>query len=127
MTPPNVLGAAKPTSSVIISKMFGAPFGGTIRAGQAGFDCRALSSTSPLNGWGGAGRYLPSTVVVEAGEPGVPVVCCAELVATATRSKRLARLTLARRFLRIAVECIGMPFLVRKAACGIRPGVGGQE
>jgi len=29
MTPPNVLGAAKPTSSVMISRMFGAPFGGT--------------------------------------------------------------------------------------------------
>jgi hypothetical protein len=30
MTPPNVLGAAKPTSSVMISRMFGAPFGGAI-------------------------------------------------------------------------------------------------
>ena len=29
MTPPNVLGAAKPTSSVMISKMLGAPFGST--------------------------------------------------------------------------------------------------
>ena len=29
MTPPKVLGAAKPTSSVKINKMFGAFFGGT--------------------------------------------------------------------------------------------------
>jgi hypothetical protein len=65
--------------------MFGAPFGGTIRAGQAAFDCKALSSISPLNGGGGAGTYLPSMVVVALGEPGTPVVfCCALALITAT-------------------------------------------
>ncbi len=44
MTPPKVEGAAKPTSSVMISRMFGAPFGGTTRAGQPGLDCAAFSS-----------------------------------------------------------------------------------
>jgi hypothetical protein len=34
ITPTKVLGAAKPTSSVMISKTFGAPLGGTTRAGQ---------------------------------------------------------------------------------------------
>src|ERR1700745_2798717 len=75
----------KPTSSVIMSRMFGALFGGTIRAGQAGLDCRALSSIEPPNGGGGAGRYLPSIVVVALGEPGVPVVCCWALTAKAVR------------------------------------------
>ena len=56
MTPPKVEGAAKPTSSVMISRMFGAPLGGTMVAGQAGFDCTALSSIWPVKGWGGAGR-----------------------------------------------------------------------
>ena len=55
ITPPKVDGAAKPTSSVMISRMFGAPFGGTTRAGHYGFDCAALSSISPPNGCGGGG------------------------------------------------------------------------
>ena len=56
ITPPKVDGAAKPTSSVMISRIFGAPFGGTTRAGHAGFDWAAFSSISPLNGCGGGGR-----------------------------------------------------------------------
>src|SRR4029077_11258930 len=74
MTPPKVAGAPKPTSSVIISRIFGASFGGTTRAGHAVFDCRAFRLISPWNGAGGAGRYRPSIVVVASGEPGVPVV-----------------------------------------------------
>src|SRR6516162_3912054 len=70
MTPPNVLGAPKPTSSVMMSRMLGAPLGGTTRAGQYIFDCKALSSISPLNCCGGGGIYLPSIVVVAQGEPG---------------------------------------------------------
>ena len=34
MTPPKVEGAPKPTSSVMMSRMFGAPLGGTTLAGQ---------------------------------------------------------------------------------------------
>ena len=56
MTPPKVEGALKPTSSVMIKRMFGAPFGGTTRAGQAGFDWRAFRLISPWNGGGGGGR-----------------------------------------------------------------------
>jgi hypothetical protein len=33
----------------------------------------------PPNGAGGFGRYLPSIVVVALGEPGVPVICWAEV------------------------------------------------
>jgi hypothetical protein len=56
ITPPNVEGAPKPTSSVMIRRMFGAPFGGTTRAGHAGFDWSAFRLISPWNGWGGDGR-----------------------------------------------------------------------
>src|SRR5271170_7041903 len=73
--PPKVDGAPKPTSSVMISKIFGAPFGGTTRAGQADFDWEALRLIWPWNGGGGGGKYRPSMVVVALGEPGVPVVC----------------------------------------------------
>jgi len=56
MTPPKVEGAAKPTSSVRMRRMLGAPFGGTTRSGHAGFDCKALRLMSPWNGGGGGGR-----------------------------------------------------------------------
>ena len=91
MTPPKVLGAAKPTSSVMMSRTFGAPFGGTTRAGQEGVDCAALSSISPLNGCGGGGRYRPSIVVVAFGEPGVPLICCASAAETAVPKIRHAK------------------------------------
>ena len=42
MTPPNVLGAPKPWSSVIMSSTLGAPFGGTMRGGHQGFEVRSL-------------------------------------------------------------------------------------
>jgi hypothetical protein len=77
ITPPKVDGAPKPTSSVMISRMFGAPFGGTTSSGQYGFDWVALVLISPLNCCGGGGKYLPSMVVVAPGEPGTPVDSCA--------------------------------------------------
>jgi hypothetical protein len=64
-----VLGAAKPQSSVMMSRMLGAPLGGTTRAGQADLDWGALSSIRPSNFCGGLGSYLPSMVVVASGEP----------------------------------------------------------
>ncbi len=68
MTPPNVLGTPKPASSVMISRILGASFGGTIRGGHHSFDCIALSLITPAefrcrrrkllaaNGGGGARR-----------------------------------------------------------------------
>ena len=49
MTPPKVLGAPKPWSSVMMSSTLGAPFGGTTRGGHQGFDSEALSLITPPN------------------------------------------------------------------------------
>src|SRR5882724_11112191 len=64
MRPPKVLGAPKPTSSVMISNTFGAPCGGTTVGGQKGVEVVASRLMTPPNGAGGFGMYLPSTVVV---------------------------------------------------------------
>src|SRR5512135_903450 len=77
ITPPKVDGAAKPTSSVMMSKTFGAPFGGTTRGGHQGFDSDAFSLITPPNFGGGGGICLPLIVVVAPGAPGTPVICCA--------------------------------------------------
>ena len=77
MTPPNVLGAPKPASSVMMSSTLGAPFGGTTRGGHQGFDSEAFSLITPPNFGSGGGSCLPSIVVVALGEPGTPVTCCA--------------------------------------------------
>ena len=71
MTPPKVLGAPKPTSSVMISSTFGAPLGGTTRGAHQAFDCAALSLITPPNFGSGGGSCLPLMVVVASGEPGV--------------------------------------------------------
>src|SRR5262245_51225582 len=77
MTPPKVLGAPKPTSSVMISSTLGAPLGGTTRGGQYGLDWAALRLMVPPNFAGGLGRYLPSMVAVALGAPGSPVTWAA--------------------------------------------------
>ena len=76
-TPPNVLGAPNPQSSVMISRTLGAPFGGTTRGGHHAFDSVAFSLITPPNFGSGGGSCLPSIVVVALGEPGSPVTCCA--------------------------------------------------
>src|SRR5271165_2783098 len=68
-TPPNVPGALKPTSSVMISRTLGAPFGGTTRGGHQGVDSEALSLITPPNFGSGGGSWLPGIVVVPSGEP----------------------------------------------------------
>ena len=78
MTPPKVLGAPKPWSSVMISSTLGAPFGGTTRGGHQGVDSEAFSLTTPPNFGSGGGSCCPVMVVVASGEPGVPDVCCAK-------------------------------------------------
>ena len=55
MTPPNVLGMAKPASSVMISRKLGAPFGGTTRGGHQGLDSSASSLITPPNSGAGGG------------------------------------------------------------------------
>src|SRR5258705_3248046 len=75
MTPPNVLGTPKPESSVMMSKMFGACLGGTMRGAHHALDLRASSLITPPNFGSLAGNCLPLMVVVAPGEPGSPVVC----------------------------------------------------
>src|SRR6516225_7672538 len=70
MTPPKVLGAPKPTSSVMISSTLGAPLGGTTRGAHHGLDWAAFRLMTPPNGGSGFGRCRPSIVVVALGEPG---------------------------------------------------------
>src|SRR4029434_8520482 len=58
ITPPNVLGAPKPWSSVMMSKTFGAPFGGTTRgAHQGGF--RGLLPDHATEFWVGRWKLFP--------------------------------------------------------------------
>src|SRR5215469_8360378 len=46
---------------------------------------------SPLNGGGGGGRYLPSTVVVAQAEPGGHAGCCADADVMHTTSRTTAK------------------------------------
>src|SRR6266487_3839941 len=74
MTPPNVLGTPKPESSVMMSRIFGACLGGTMRGAHHGFDWRASFLITPPNFGSDGGSCFPLIVVVAPGEPGVPVV-----------------------------------------------------
>src|SRR5436309_1618374 len=89
MTPPKVLGAPKPWSSVMMSKTLGAPLGGTTRGGHQAFDSDALSLITPPNFGSGGGSCFPSIVVVALGEPGTPVTCRAN-AETQLRARRPA-------------------------------------
>jgi hypothetical protein len=75
MTPPNVLGAPKPTSSVMTNSTLGAPFGGTMFGGHQGVESVARSWITPPNVGSGGGSC--SMVTVADGEPGAPVICWA--------------------------------------------------
>ena len=75
MTPPNVPGAPKPQSSVMMSSTLGAPFGGTTRGAHHGLDSEAFVLITPPNFGSGSGSCLPPVVVVALGEPGSPVTC----------------------------------------------------
>ena len=57
-----------PASSVMMSKMLGASFGGTTRGAHQAFESRALSLISPPKGGFGAGSCFPSIAVVALGE-----------------------------------------------------------
>src|SRR5208283_6067177 len=77
-TPPNVPGAPNPLSSVMMSKMLGAPFFGTTRGGHQAFESEALSLITPPNFGSGGGSCFPLMVVVALGEPNTPVTWGAE-------------------------------------------------
>src|SRR5260370_33687590 len=94
MTPPNVLGTPKPESSVMMSKMLGAPLGGTMRGAHQAFDCRASSLITPPNFGSGGGSCFPLIVVVAPGEPCVPAVWICALAEGATAMTAAASITL---------------------------------
>jgi hypothetical protein len=85
ITPPKVLGAANPLSSVMISSTLGAPLGGTTRGGHQALDSDAFSLIIPPNFGSGGGSCLPLIVVVALGAPSSPVTCCASTGVTAPR------------------------------------------
>jgi hypothetical protein len=74
MTPPKVLKTPKPWSSVMMSRMFGAPWGGTTLGAHQGVDSAALSLITPPNAGGSGGSCFPSSDVVALGEPRTPVI-----------------------------------------------------
>ncbi len=53
MTPPKVLGTAKPASSVMMSRMLGASFGGTMRGGHQGLEFKRVVLDHTTEGWSG--------------------------------------------------------------------------
>jgi hypothetical protein len=67
----------------MMSRMLGAPLGGTTRGGHHGLESVARSLITPPNFDGGGGSCFPSSVVVAPGEPGTPVTFCAAAGATA--------------------------------------------
>ena len=78
MTPPNVPGAPKPASSVMISNTLGAPFGRRAAPTTASRISEAFRLMTPPKAGSGGGSCLPSIVVVAPGEPGTTVaVPCA--------------------------------------------------
>jgi hypothetical protein len=99
MTPPNVPGAPKPWSSVIISSTFGAPFGGTTRGAHQGVDSEAFSLITPPNFGSGGGSCLPSMVVVALGDPKTPVTCWADAAAQPSARRVAAASMLGRIFI----------------------------
>src|SRR5262245_1613802 len=70
----------------MISRMLGAPLGGTTRGGYQGVESVQLSLIVPPNFGAGGGSWFPSIVVVASGEPGTPVTCCAMVGAVASRN-----------------------------------------
>jgi len=48
MTPPKVLGTPKPESSVMMSRMFGACLGGTMRGASRTSEIRGSNSRKPV-------------------------------------------------------------------------------
>src|ERR1700745_4313657 len=68
----------------MMSRMLGAPLGGTTVGGHHGLESLALSLITPPNFGSGGGSCFPSMVVVALGEPGAPVVCTCALAKGAT-------------------------------------------
>src|SRR6476661_10387232 len=90
ITPPKVLQTPYPWSSVMMSRMLGAPLGGTTVGGHHDLESVAVSLITPPNCGSGGGSCFPSIVVVAPGEPGVPVVCTCAFAEGATAATATA-------------------------------------
>src|SRR6516164_10155193 len=98
-----------------ISSTLGAPFGGTTRGGHHGLESLAVSLITPPNFGSGGGSCLPLIVVVASGEPGVPVICWANVGSAADRTPRARTETLTIQwFARMAGLLRARPPLVRR-------------
>src|SRR5215470_17852536 len=104
ITPPNVLGTPYPASSVMIRSTFGAPFGGTMRAGQYGSEPFVVRSILPPNFCGGGGSCSPLIDIVAAGEPGGGLPCWADTVVAAVIPSTVTNPTRRRVFVRSTVS-----------------------
>src|SRR5215472_14727953 len=82
----------------MMSRMFGAPLGGTTCGGHQGLDWSAWRLMVPPKCGGGGGRYRPSIVVVALGAPGAPVVCWAPAECHPRNTKARAQSTTSRVF-----------------------------
>jgi hypothetical protein len=69
MMPPKVLGAPKPTPSVMMSRTLGAPLGGTTCGGHQALDWATLSPKTPPNFAGVGGSCVPLREADADGEP----------------------------------------------------------
>src|ERR1700734_1807468 len=67
-------------SSVMMSRTFGAPLGGTTLGAHQGVESLALSLITPPNVGGNGGSCFPSSEVVALGDPGVPVTFWSSIV-----------------------------------------------
>src|SRR6266852_8563364 len=77
----------------MMSRMLGAPLGGTTRGGHHGLESLALSLITPPNGSGGGGSCFPSSVTVALGEPGSPLICWADAGALAKATAQIRTAT----------------------------------
>src|SRR5690349_24005930 len=80
----------------MMSRMLGAPLGGTTVGGHHDLDSVAVSLITPPNFGSGGGSCFASMVVVAPGEPGVPVVCICARAEGATAMTAAASIPLRR-------------------------------
>src|SRR5208282_903853 len=72
-----------------MSRILGAPRGGTTRGGQKGLESAAVSWITPPNGTGGGGSCFPLIVIVASDAPGTPLICWAEARRAASAVKEM--------------------------------------
>src|ERR1700746_238292 len=104
----------------MMSRMLGAPLGGTTVGGHHAWESTALSLITPPNLGSGGGSCFPSIVVVALGEPGVPVVwICARAEGAAAMTPAAS---IPARRIRLSVFIGGDLVLCCRSKCKLRLG-----